>query len=160
MDARVIFRKETLNAMNKPLGRQEKGVLLYNKLKELDEKGYLSQAKSRVDVARMCGYTNYKSGWAWVANMVRKGSLKEILVGKTPDGKNEYEYHIGSRKPLVVNPEQYIEKNKHAKVQGTITVEPQPTKIVIKYKELSVELDQADSAFALQLIAELIDKIK
>lgn len=157
MNARVIFKKETEEAMNKKLSLQEKGVLLWERLKELEATGRLAQATNRVQVARLCGYTNDNNGWAWVSNMIQKGALVETVVKIHANNKRECEYRLGKREPRVKN---YAPEKKPVVKQEQIVVEPKSAKIVVRYKDLSVELEQADSEFALKLISELIEKIK
>ena len=176
MDARVIFSKKTKEEMNRPLGRQAKGVILYNKLKELDESGRLSLARNKYEVARLCGYTNEKNGWNWVANLVKRGTLTETAIGYLPNGKMEYEYHIGNRAPKVPNADKIIEereklwlpkaereaeRKKEAMVKAMAEdIKSSSPKIVVKYGELSFEIDKNNYEFALNLIHDLIAKDK
>ena len=80
---------------------REKGRVLFDRLKELDEDGTLSKAKTRADVARLVGYSEEraKAGYAWVSNLIRRGHLTEIIQEWTPSGKMIAEYHITGSAP-------------------------------------------------------------
>lgn len=176
MDARVIFSKKTKEEMEKPLGRQAKGVILYNKLKELDESGRLSLARNKHEVARLCGYTNDKKGWNWASNMVKKGALIETVIGYLPNGKMEYEYHVGNRAPKVPNADKILEereklwlpkaereaeRKKETMVKAMAEdIKSSSPKITVKYGELSFEIDKNNYEFALNLIHDLIARDK
>ena len=93
LNARVIFKKETKEAMNKPLGVIEKRKLRLEKLKELDEGGYLASATNRSDVGEMVGLPDKQQAYDWSTREIERGGLKEILVGFGNSGKPIYEYH-------------------------------------------------------------------
>lgn len=93
LNARVIFKKETKEAMNKPLSHTEKRKLRLEKLRELDEGGYLSSATNRSDVGEMVGLPDKKQAYDWSTREIERGGLKETLVGFGNGGKPIYEYH-------------------------------------------------------------------
>lgn len=95
--SRIIFKKETQEAMEKGLSVRQRGKLLFSRLQELDNNGMLSKAKNRADVATMVGYTaeQAKAGYAWVSNLIRRGNLHETILEWTPSGKMVAEYHVG-----------------------------------------------------------------
>lgn len=94
--SRIIFKKETKEAMKKDLSVRERGKLLFSRLQELDNSGMLSKAKSRADVATMVGYTTEqaKAGYSWVSNLIHRGNLRETILEWSPSGKMIAEYHV------------------------------------------------------------------
>lgn len=94
--SRLTFRKETKEKMKKDLSVREKGKILFAKLKDLDDSGMLSKAKSRADVATLVGYTEEraKAGYSWVSNLIRRGNLRETILEWSPSGKMIAEYHV------------------------------------------------------------------
>ena len=95
MDARVIVSEETRAGK---ISNKHKGDLRLARLKKLAKDGGLQNAKIRFDVAEMCGYTPKQrgAGYAWVKNLIKRGVLIERAVGIRPNGRNEYEYYLGS----------------------------------------------------------------
>lgn len=87
--------------MKKEMSVREKGRVLFDRLKELDEDGTLSKAKTRADVARLVGYSEEraKAGYAWVSNLIRRGHLNEIIQEWTPSGRMVAEYHTTGSMP-------------------------------------------------------------
>lgn len=99
--SRLTFRKETKDKMKKGITVREKGRILFDRLRELDEDGTLSKASSRADVAKLVGYSEERSkaGYAWVSNLIRRGHLEEIAREWTPSGKMVAEYHVANSSP-------------------------------------------------------------
>ena len=89
--SRLTFRKETKEKMEKPLTAMEKGRLMWEKIVEAERDGRLQQAKSRVDVASIAGYTDDKRGYSWASNMIKRGAILETIYGP-----GEYTYAIGN----------------------------------------------------------------
>lgn len=94
--SRIIFKKETKEAMEKDLSVRQKGKLLFARLQELDNDGTLSKAKNRADVATMVGYTDEraKAGYSWVSNLISRGNLRETILEWTSRGRIIAEYHV------------------------------------------------------------------
>ena len=88
--SRLIFRKETKDKMEKPLNVMEKGKLMWAKIEEAEKSGLLQQAKNRIDIAHIAGYTDGKRGRSWASNMVKRGAIVETIYGP-----GEYTYFIG-----------------------------------------------------------------
>ena len=101
MDARVIVSEETRAGK---ISNKHKGDLRLARLKKLAKDGGLQNAKIRFDVAEMCGYTPKQrgAGYAWVKNLIKRGVLIERAVGIRPNGRNEYEYYLGSPKTQTI----------------------------------------------------------
>lgn len=77
--------------MEKPLNVMEKGKLMWAKIVEAEKSGRLQQAKNRIDVAHIAGYTDGdRRGSAWVSNMVKRGAIVETIYAP-----GEYTYFIG-----------------------------------------------------------------
>lgn len=104
LNARVIFKKETKEAMDKPLNHIEKRKLRLEKLKELDEGGYLASATNRSDVGEMVGLPTKKQAYDWSTREIERGGLKETLAGFGVGRKPIYEYHYEPN-PVVRKPE-------------------------------------------------------
>lgn len=99
MNARVIFTKEFLdktkgNNMKSKKQAYAQSAGYFEKLIDLDSTGELAKATSRSGVARLVGFSDKRRGYTWVTNAVRRGRIKEILLG-VENGKNIYEYHYG-----------------------------------------------------------------
>ena len=81
---------------------RDRGKKLFDKLNELEKNGMLAKAKTRADIATLVGYTDdqRKAGYSWVSNMVRRGYLKEEIVGTTPSGIAVVKYSLSGLKPM------------------------------------------------------------
>lgn len=99
--SKLSFRKETKEAMDKPMSVRAKGKVLFARLEELDKDGTLSKAQSRADVARLVGYPKEraKAGYAWVSNLIRRGHITETIRGYSPSGVADCEYHLTGTNP-------------------------------------------------------------
>lgn len=106
--SRIFFTKETKNKMEQGLNISQRGKLRWQKVKEAEESGRLAMAKNRTEVAYLAGFTEATKnrGYQWVANMVRRKHLQEIIVGMGDHGFVEYEYHV-------VSDPDYDKKNAH-----------------------------------------------
>lgn len=89
--SRLTFRKETKEKMEKPLTAMEKGKLMWEKIVEAEKDGRLQQAKSRLDVAHIAGYTDDKRGYSWASNIIKRGAIVETIYAP-----GEYTYTIGT----------------------------------------------------------------
>lgn len=96
--SRLLFSKETQQKLEQELTIREKSKLRWQKLKEAAESGVLDKARNRFEVANIAGYTGVEEqkGYAWVANLIRRGHLKEHIYGQNKWGKMEFEYHIAT----------------------------------------------------------------
>lgn len=88
--SRLTFRKETKEKMEKPLSAMEKGRLTWARIEEAERDGRLQQAKGRVDVAHIAGYTDDKRGYSWASNLIKRGAIVETIYAP-----GEYTYAIG-----------------------------------------------------------------
>lgn len=180
--SKLTFRKETIEKMNKPLNRVQRGKLRWAKLKELEDGGKLSHATNRQEVAEMLGATKeYGPEYTWVSNLIKRGNMREILTGFGDDNRPIYEYHTTSNVP------EYDEKaiaekaaaGRKAAATGrrTAAVRLAPTpvatptpnkafavpsndgaKMTIRYKELVIELENISQATIEAIVEKLADK--
>ena len=172
MEARVILTKETKEKMEKGLSAFERSKLRIQKLEELDEKGFLSKAATRDDVAKMVGAFDrpYGRGYNWVVGIIRRGVLEETLIRTLPNGKAEYEYHMAKKAktrkktnaPKVYHvPEPEIYDASHVDTEPKVLAKI-PTgkipKIIIRYGEISFELEDVDYDFVSKIVDTLISK--
>lgn len=104
LNARVIFKKETKEAMERPLSHTEKRRLRLEKLKELDDGGYLASATNRSDVGEMVGLPTRKQAYDWATREIDRGCLTETVAGFGAGRKPVYEYHYEPN-PVVRKPE-------------------------------------------------------
>lgn len=148
MNARVIFTKEFLEKTkgnNDMKNSYKQCKLHFNKLIELDNSGELSKATSRAKLAQMVGFTNSRKGYTWVSNAVRRGRIRETIIGKE-NGKNIYEYHYNNRQVV----EKYI-------ATGNTAVKlPEPignAAVTIKYGDTTIIFNETAS---LQVIAHFV----
>lgn len=152
--SRLTFTKETKEKMEKPISHFKRGQLRWEKLKELDETGKLSSAKSRIDITSMLGLgTGYGAPYSWVSHLISNGYISETLTGFSSSQKPEYEYHIIKQRTYESKPKAKAKaKTVLPQVQPKPTIEQPlvgkvfevPTnneaKVVIKYKELAIEI--------------------
>lgn len=93
----VIISEETRK--KNQLSKRQQGRLRYEKLKEYEKSGELSNATTRNELAQMLGYpAGNKTGVSWVNNMVNRGFISEHLVGYE-DGKMRKEFHLTGKVP-------------------------------------------------------------
>lgn len=99
--SKITFRKETKEAMDKPMSVRAKGKVLFARLEELDKDGTLSKAQSRADVAGLVGYPRERAkvGYSWVSNLIDRGHLSETVREFTPGGIAVCEYHLTDTRP-------------------------------------------------------------
>ena len=170
--SRVLFTKETREKMGKGLNKRQRGKLRFEKLKEAFENGELQKAKTRADVARLVGFTSeqYKTGYSWVMNMLTRKHLIERISGLSKNGRAEYEYTLGTDPDYgMVNAAAARSKKPRPKEEGLagkcqVWVDESPTvlaslKVVIRYKDLSMELENVDKDTAVAVISNLLSKV-
>jgi len=168
--SKITFTKETKEKMKKGLNPFQKGKLRWEKLKELDNSGRLSFIHDRGELIEAMGFEPKSStGYAWACNLIKRKHLTETLTGFNNQGRPEYEYHLGA------------EPNYGARTRGSQAsnnVTPKPTmpmpapilsdiptnvnegkaKVVIRYKELVIELEHIDSQTIENIVSKLADK--
>lgn len=174
MEARVILTKETKEKMEKGISHFRKGELRWQKLQELEDTGKLGKARNRQDITSMMGLgTGYGAPYTWLSNMISRGSIKEILLGFDKNSRPEYEYHLtNTNRPNYTN----IGKANIPKPnQASAMPAPEPivegftgkvctvptndgTKMVIKYKDLTIEIENVDVSIVNGIIETLTNK--
>lgn len=158
--------------MEKGLNKRQRGKLRFEKLKEASENGGLQKAKTRADVARLVGFTSaqYKTGYSWVMNMLTRKHLIEHISGIGKNGRAEYEYTLGTDPDYdMVNiaaarlktprlKEERLAGKCQVWVDKTPSVSTSP-KVIIRYKDLSIEFGNVDKNTAIEVISSLLDKV-
>ena len=165
--SRLTISKETQNKIDKPISHFKKGQLRWKKLEELEKGGQLKQAKNRLDIVEMLGYSRgYNACYTWVSHLITRGNIQETLYGLNKDGRMEYEYSI-IKSPLF-DPADRAKPNKVSKVKTVSVVEkPKPivtnkitvidnkAKVIIRYNELTIELEDIDQTTIENLVERL-----
>ena len=170
--SRILFTKETREKMEKGLNKRQRGKLRFERLKEASKNGELQKAKTRADVARLVGFTpeQYKTGYSWVMNMLIRKHLVERISGLGKNGRAEYEYTLGTDPDYgMVNAVAARSKKPRPKEEGVagkcqVWVDEAPSvlaspKIIIRYKDLSIEFESVDKNTAIEVISSLLDKV-
>lgn len=150
--------------MNESINHFKRGELRWKRIKECEDNGTLSKARNRLDVVEMLGSERkYNAVYTWVSNMITRGFIKETMAGFDNNGKMEYEYHT-VRTPNFspaknANKGRKIVKNPtptpKAVAVPVIDKEPKQTKVTIRYKELTIELDGVDKT----IIENIVDRL-
>ena len=171
--SRLTFSKETKEKMEKGINHFKKGELRWQKLQELEDTGKLSKARNRQDITSMMGLgTGYGAAYTWLSHMISRGSIKEILLGFDKNERPEYEYHLTNEnrpnykkygKANKPKPTTSIEEKKAVTTPLTIgKVYTVPTndgaKMVIRYKDLVIELDNISADLVERIVDTLANK--
>lgn len=164
--SRVIFKKETKEAMKKDLSVRQRGKLLFSRLQELDEDGTLSKAQTRADVARLVGYTEEraKAGYSWVSNLISRGHLSETIREWTPSGKMVAEYHTTGSIPDYDYGEVNRRKRKKQKIAKVAEeaierekiIANTPIKLEIAKGDITIKVELAEVEQATNLITTIM----
>lgn len=164
--SRLSFTKKTQEVMNKDMTVREKGKVLFARLKELEEDGTLSKAKSRADVARLVGYPEEraKAGYAWVSNLIRRGHIKESILEWTPSGKMVAEYHTTGSMPDYGYEEvkrrkdkkQNIAKVAEESIERERSLANTPIKMEIAKGDITIKVEFAEVEQATNLITTIM----
>lgn len=95
--SRLVLTKATKEQIQKELSQLKKGQLRWERLKEAEEKGLLSLAKTRKDLAEIAGFSEeeMKAGRRWVSVLIGRGHIKEVL-SKYAGRNSEHEYFLKS----------------------------------------------------------------
>lgn len=162
--SRLIFTKETKDKMNEPINHFKRGELRWKRIKECEDDGTLSRARNRMDIVEMLGSERkYNAVYTWISNMIIRGFIKETMAGFDNNGKMEYEYHtVGTPN---FSPAKNANKGRKIVKKPTPTPtavavpvvekEPSKTKVVIRYNDLTIELENIDQ----QIIEGIVEKL-
>lgn len=148
----------------------ERGRELFGRLKDLAKEGTLEKARSRADVATLVGYPSAqsKAGYSWVSNLIRRGYLKERIVGVTPSGGMIARYTLGDEEPMYDYEE--IKKRKEAKenrkemwfkenmpvLDGKEVVNPDVIKINITRGDTNINVEVVNCDQAIKLVTTIL----
>lgn len=119
--SKVSFTEEFLKLGERPTTK-DIAHLRYKKLQEADENGELQSCKTRWDVAALLGLAG-ASGYAYVANIVNKGTLREHLTPVL----GEYEYHVGHAPYQNHLASKAKKSKKNKKMAGKLINSPKPS---------------------------------
>lgn len=168
--SRLIFSKETKDKMNEPINQFKRGELRWKRIRECEDDGTLSKARNRMDIVEMLGSERkYGAMYNWVSNMITRGFVKETMLGFSSDGKMEYEYH--TIKSPNFSPAKNANKGRKVSSKSNETApkmvaipvpvveeEPKKAKVAIRYKELTIELENVDETIIERIVDKLADK--
>lgn len=166
--SRLIFSKETKDKMETPINHFKRGELRWRRIKEYEDGGNLSKARSRMDIVEMLGSERkYNAVYNWVSNMITRGFIKETILGLGSDGKMEYEYH--TIKSPNFSPAKNANKGRKVSSKPNKIVpevvalpvvkeEPKKAKVAIRYRELTIELENVDETIIERIVDKLADK--
>lgn len=151
--SRLTFTKETKEKMSKPLSHFQRGELRWKRVKEYEDNGTLSKARNRMDLVEMLGSERkYNAVYSWISSMIARGFIKETMTGVDTNGKMEYEYHaVGTPNFSPVRHTRKGNKTTEKPTPKTVSIpitdkEPKQAKVVIKYNDLTIELENIDQA--------------
>lgn len=148
--------------MNEPINQFKRGELRWKRIKECEDNGTLSKARNRMDIVEMLGSERkYNAIYNWVSNMIAKGFIKETMTGADNSGKMEFEYYT-VRTPNF-SPAKNARKGRKIMEKPTskivaipvIDEEPKRAKVVVRYRELTIELDGVDET----TIENIVDRL-
>lgn len=148
MDANVTFTEDFKKKTHKKLGNARKKELRIKSLIKAEKDGRLMGAKTRRDVAKLAGFTDAQgqSGYIWVWQRIKEGTIKEFIMNRAKDGHAEYEYHIVDKEEEPVILSRAFDPKK------TVTLTNVHPKVTIRFRNFMVELED----MKLDEIAKLI----
>lgn len=168
--SRLTFTKEMKEKMNKPISHFKKGELRWDRLKELESEGKLNNVANRLELSKMLGaQKDYGAEYSWVSNLIKRGHIQEILTGFDANSRPQYEYHTINT-PMYSTDERAkkikvgttMKKNQVVKKPITGKVYTMPdngmVKMVIRYRNLVIELDNMSETVVKSIIEVLSDK--
>ena len=92
--SRILFTKETKEKLNKPLTVTEKGKLRWQKVKDAEASGKISNIHNRYELGYLAGYDKPNTGYSWASNMIQRGHISETFLGIDASHRATYEYHV------------------------------------------------------------------
>lgn len=157
--------------MSKSLSNLETGKLRWAKLKELEDNGQLGFARDRQDILTMMGVPKgYGRHYGWLASRIKAGNISETLLGFGADNKPEYEYHIikepdydPSSRTTALN-QKRKQKRTASNASVKVSTEQLPsvpsgnTKMVIRYNDLVIELENVASGVVENIVEKLASR--
>ena len=162
--AKIVKEAKRQGLIKDELSVRERGRIMFNKLRELEETGDLAKANCRADVATLVGYSEdeAKAGYSWVSNMIARNHLAEKTLGLSPSGKIMYSYSLTGSEPLYNYEEARDYKTKKLENQRIWAEENKP--VVEKKNLIEIKISKGDINFELELssieqVGELIKTI-
>lgn len=149
--AQVVKEAKRQGLIKDEMPVRERGRILFDKLKELEETGDLAKANCRADVATLVGYSEdeAKAGYSWVSNMVARKHLAEKTIGLSPSGKIMYSYSLTGSEPLYNYEEARNYKTK--KIENQKVWAEENKSVIKKESPIKIKISKGDITFELEL---------
>ena len=132
---------------------REVGEKRWEILEEASKSGRLAECKCRRDLIILSGYTNMVQGRSWLANLIRRGHIKETIVDGVASyrlaKKPNYTYFTRKNKKVVETPK--IEEPVALSDEYTEPVVLSKAKLTIKTDIATVEIESVS--------AEIVEKV-
>ena len=152
--------------MSKSISTHKKGELRWNKLKELEDTGRLSNAKNRKEVSAMMGLGNgYGAGYTWLSSMIKRGYVKEELFGFDKYDRPEYIYHLVGKPSYSPGVKSKKTVEETAKISAP---EPVPlvsipeandrVRAIIRYKDITIEFENINDSIVGSIVEKIINR--
>lgn len=145
--------------MEKGLNLRERRELRIKRLNELEAEGKLASARNRLDITKMLGFSGgYDAGYTWISSIIKEKILDEIFLGFDKTGKAEYEYHMRSVPQAKPTPTPQVRVVGKPMVLSKPTCATATPKMVIRYKDLTIELENINYELVENIINKLADR--
>lgn len=133
---------------------REIGEKRWETLEEAYKSGRLAECKCRRDLVILAGYTNMVQGRSWVANLIRRGHIKETIVHGVASyrlvKKPNYTYFTGKNKKVVETP-----KVEEPVVLSRAYVPESKAKLTIKTDIATVEIESVSA----EIVEKVLEKV-
>mgnify|MGYP003304214189 CR=1 FL=1 len=137
---------------NTPL--REIGEKRWEILEEANKSGRLAECKCRRDLIILAGYTNMVQGGSWLANLIRRGYIKETVVDGVSSyrivKKPNYTYFTRKNKKVVETP-----KIEEPVVLSRAYVPESKAKLTIKTDIATVEIESVSA----EIVEKVLEKV-
>lgn len=151
--AGIVLTKDTMEKLKKGLSNREKSRLLFERLEEAYDSGKLIYAKTRYDVAELCGFTNRKRGYTWVSKAVKDGKLIERFEEVGANGFAIYSYYLPSK----VEPQVEVKQTEEVEqVEQVEEVKKNDITMTIEQGETTIKIENAERDTIVEIIKNII----
>lgn len=152
------FKKEPIKNIEptKPANTPSRklGEKRWEILEEASKSGRLAECKCRRDLIILAGYTNMVQGRSWLANLIRRGHIRETIVhgvasyhlAKRPN----YTYFTGKDKKVVETP-----KVEEPTILSRAYVPESKAKLTIKTDIATVEIENVSA----EIVEKVLEKV-
>lgn len=162
------FAKKPVNKETKVAGVAPRkiGEVRWQKLEEASKTGELAKCVSRKDLIILAGYTNMVQGRSWVANLIRRGHIRETIVHGVASyhlaKKPNYTYFTSKGKNKTPKVEEVelskdIFTNEHTEpvVLSRAYVPENKARLTIKTDIATVEIESASA----EIVEKVLEKV-